>query len=113
LRKRHLCESSLRVLTLRIRANKNRDQVEVGLASFLCLRDFARAGLRTVTGLMRKDLSGTAAVCLGPGLKYTRHPGESSDFLLTMQAVTRSTSGISELQSRNASPLQAACSSWV
>src|SRR5213076_1050565 len=45
------CENSPRVLTLRIRANKNRDQVDVGLAGFLCLRDFARAGLRTATGL--------------------------------------------------------------
>jgi len=93
---------------------ENHDQVETRLAGFLRLRDFALAGLRAVTGLMLTGVpAGAEAASSGPGLKYTRHSGESSDFFATMQAVTRSTSGISELQSRNASPLQAACSSWV
>src|SRR5204862_7846431 len=100
-------------LTLISRENHTRYQDDFCLEGLLVLRDFARAGLRTATGLTRTDLSArTAAVSPRVGLKYTRHPGESSDFLLTMQVVTRSTSGISEPQSRNASPLQAACSSW-
>jgi len=49
----------------------------------------------------------------GSGLKYTRQPGLSWDCCLTMQAVTRSTLGISELHRRNASPMQACCCSKV
>src|SRR6185437_1082487 len=49
----------------------------------------------------------------GPARKKTRQPGESSALRAIMQAVTRSTSGISELQSRNASPVQACCCSGV
>ena len=49
----------------------------------------------------------------GPGLKNARQPGESWDLLRIMQAVTRSTSGISGPHRRNASPLQACCCSGV
>jgi hypothetical protein len=69
------------------------------------------AGLRA-TGLM---LVGAPAATLGSGsgLNWARHGGESWDLLRTMQAVTRSTSGMSELQSRNASPVQACSCSGV
>ena len=49
----------------------------------------------------------------GPGLKNARQHGESWDLLRIMQAVTRSTSGISGPHRRNASPLQACCCSGV
>jgi hypothetical protein len=54
-----------------------------------------------------------AAAGSGSGLNCSRQAGESWDFLATMQAVTRLTSGISELQSRNASPVQACSCSGV
>jgi hypothetical protein len=57
--------------------------------------------------------AGLAAASLGSGLKCARQAGESWDFLATMQAVTRLISGISELQSRNASPVQACSCSGV
>jgi hypothetical protein len=97
---------------------KPRDQVASGFPCFLGLRALtlvlAPAGLRAVTGAMLSGWpAGAAAASSGLGLKYTRQPGESCALFLTMQAVTRSTSGISGPQSRNASPLQAASSSWV
>lgn len=54
-----------------------------------------------------------AALGSGPERKKARHCGESCDFFATMQAVTRSISGISEEQRRKASGWQAACSSCV
>jgi hypothetical protein len=95
-----------------------RDQVAAGFfagffAGFLGagLRALLATGLRA-TGLM---LVGSLAAALGSGsaLNCARHPGESWDLLRAMQAVTRSTSGISELQSRNASPVQACSCSGV
>ena len=55
----------------------------------------------------------TARLGSGPDLKCARQAGESWDFLATMQAVTRLISGISELQSRNASPVQPCSCSGV
>jgi hypothetical protein len=81
------------------------------LVGFLCLRDLGATCLRT-TGRMFVGAP-AAATGSGPARKNTRQPGDSSAFLAIMQAVTRSTSGISELQSRKASPLQACCSSAV
>jgi hypothetical protein len=75
------------------------------LAGFLGL-----CGFRTLAGLI---LSGLSTLSGGSGLKYTRQPGLSWDCCLTMQAVTRLTSGISALHNRNASPLQACSSSAV
>ena len=59
--------------------------------------------------------AGAAAISSdsGPGLKNARQPGESWDLLRIIQAVTRSTSGISGPHRRNASPLQACCCSGV
>src|SRR6185312_483511 len=72
------------------------------------------AGFRAVAGLMLIGMpAGPAAAGSGSDRKNRRHSGESSDFLATMQAVTRSTSGISELQRRKASGWQACCSSSV
>ncbi len=95
----------------------HRAQVEAGFAGFA---DFfglrALAALRGVVGLIAIGLpAGAAAASLGsgPDLKCARHPGESWDFLATMQAVTRSTSGISELHSRNASLVQSCSCSGV
>jgi hypothetical protein len=85
-------------------------------AGFLALRGLAPTALRGVVGRMTVGRpAGLAAVALGSGsdLNCARQTGESWDFLATMQAVTRSTSGISELQSRNASPVQACSCSGV
>ena len=85
-----------------------------GLAGFLCLRSLA-ADLRGPAGLIAIGLpAGADAARLGSGpLNCARHPGESWDFLATMQAVTRSTLGISALQRRKASPVQACSCSGV
>ena len=91
-----------------------RAQVEAGFADFLGLRtlaaDLRGAGLITI-GLP----AGAEAACLGsgPDLNCARQGGESCDFLATMQAVTRWTLGISELQSRKASLVQACSCSAV
>jgi len=45
--------------------------------------------------------------------KKARHCGDNCDLLRIMQVLMRSTSGISELQSRNASGAQACCCSKV
>ena len=91
-------------------------QVETGfLACFLALR-LALTDFRGVVGLIAIGLPAGAAVAWlgsGSGLNCARHGGESCDFLATMQAVTRSTSGISELQSRKASLVQACSCSGV
>src|SRR6201747_678328 len=95
-----------------------RDQVVAGFFAGL-VEGFLDAGLRALlaTGLRATGLmlvgSPAAALGSGSGLNCARHPGESCDFLAAMQAVTRSTSGISELQSRNASPVQAFSCSGV
>jgi len=94
----------------------HRAQVEAGFfAGFLVLR-LALTDLRGVAGLIAIGLpAGATAARLGSGsgLNCARHGGESCDFLATMQAVTRSTSGISELQSRKASLVQACSCSGV
>jgi len=79
------------------------------------LRGLTLTGFREDGGLMLSGRPATTGVTAasGPGLKNTRQPGLSCDFFLIMQTVTRSTSGISALHSRNASPLQACCSSGV
>jgi hypothetical protein len=89
-----------------------------GLAAGLA-EGFLGAGFRAllatgfrVTGRMLVG-SPAAALGSGSGLNCARHPGESWDLLRAMQAVTRSTSGISALQSRNASPVQACSCSGV
>ena len=85
-----------------------RVQVEAGFADFFGLRALA-ADLRGA-GLIAIGLpAGAEAARLGsgPDLNCARHGGESCDFLATMQAVTRSTLGISELQRRKASLVQA------
>ena len=91
-------------------------QVEAGLAGFLDLRALALAAdLRGAAGLIVIGLpAGADLAWLGSGpLNCARHGGESWDFLATMQAVTRSTLGISELQSRKASLVQACSCSGV
>lgn len=94
---------------------KPRAQVEAGLfAGFFGLRSLA--DLRGVAGRIAIGLpAGAAAARLGSGsaLNCARQGGESCDFLATMQAVTRSTSGISELHSRKASLVQACSCSGV
>ena len=95
-------------------------QVETGFfadffAGFLALR-LVLTGFRGVVGLIAIGRPAGAAVAWpgsGSGLNCARHGGESCDFLATMQAVTRSTSGISELQSRKASLVQACSCSGV
>ena len=97
-----------------------RAQVEAGffagfLASLLALR-LAVADLRGVAGLIAIGLPAgplEARLGSGSGLNCARHGGESCDFLATMQAVTRSTFGISELQRRKASLVQACSCSGV
>jgi hypothetical protein len=91
-----------------------RAQVAAGFAGFLGLRALA-ADFRGVVGLIVIGLlTGAELAWLGSGpLNCARHPGESWDFLATMQAVTRSTLGISELQRRKASPVQACSCSGV
>jgi hypothetical protein len=94
-----------------------RDQVAAGFAGFLSLRGlgWVLTGFREGTGLMLSGLPDTTGVTAGSGsdLKYARQPGLSWDLFLTMQTVTRSTSGISALQRRNASPEHACSSSGV
>src|SRR3954453_11689072 len=78
--------------------------------------DLALETLRGVAGLIAiGPPAGAAAASVGwgPDLKNARHSGESCDLLRIMHAVTRSTSGISGPQSRNASGLQACCCSGV
>ena len=91
-------------------------QVEAGFAGFLGagLRALA-TDLRGVVGLIvRGRPAGAAVARLGSGPRNcARQGGESCDFLAAMQAVTRSTLGISELQRRKASLVQACSCSGV
>ena len=84
-----------------------RRQVAADLTGFLGFFALALTALRDVAG------RAAAATGSGPDLKCARQAGESWDFLATMQAVTRLISGISELQRRNASPVQACSCSGV
>ena len=90
-----------------------RAQVSAGFAGFLGLRALA-VDLRG-TGLIASGLpAGAELAWLGSGpLNCARQGGESWDFLASMQAVTRSTLGISELQRRKASLVQACSCSGV
>jgi hypothetical protein len=93
-----------------------RGQLALGFAGFLGLRGLALTDFREGAGLMLRGLPEATGVTTGAAsgsLKYTRQPGVSCDLFLTMQAVTRSTSGISGPQRRNASLLHACSSSWV
>jgi len=80
----------------------------------LDLRGLTLTGFREGAGLMLRGIPALTGVTAGSGSrKKTRQPGVSWSLFLIMQAVTRSTSGMSELHSRNASSLQAACCSGV
>jgi hypothetical protein len=96
-------------------ASSRRGQFAAGFAGFLDFRDLALTGFRAGAGLMLRGLPAATGVTAasGSGLKYTRQPGLSWDLFLTMQSVTRSTSGISEPHKRNASSLHACSSSGV
>src|SRR5882724_2079277 len=93
-----------------------RVQVEAGFfAGFLVFR-LALTDFRGAAGLIAIGSPAGAAVARlgsGSGLNCARQGGESCDLLATMQAVTRSTSGISELHSRKASLVQACSCSGV
>src|SRR5437667_3287070 len=90
------------------------DQVAPGFAGFLGLRGLTLTGFCELAGPMLSGLPAAAGVAAdSDSLKNARHPGVSWDLFLIMQAVMRSTSGISALQRRNASPLQACCCSSV
>jgi hypothetical protein len=80
---------------------------------FLDAHCLALTGFREAAGLMLRGAPALTAGSGSDGLKYTWQPGESWSCLRTMQAVTRSTSGMSAPQRRNASSLQAACCSGV
>jgi hypothetical protein len=86
-----------------------------GFAGFF-FRGFAPTALRGVAGRITigrpADLAETSPGS-GPALNCARQGGESCDLFLIMQAVMRSTSGMSALQRRNASPVQACCCSAV
>ncbi len=89
-------------------------QVAPGFAGFLGVRGLALTGFREFAGLMLSGLPAATGVAAASGsLKNARHPGVSWDLFLIMQAVMRSTSGMSALQRRNASPLQACSCSGV
>jgi len=91
-------------------------QFAPAFADFFALRDLALTDFCEDAGLMLRGLPEATGVTTGAAsgsLKYTRQPGVSCDLFLIMQAVTRSTSGISGPQRRNASPLHACSSSWV
>jgi hypothetical protein len=72
-------------------------QVAAGLAGFFGFFALALTGFfAAVAGLMLIGLpAGAATASLGSGRKCARQPGERRDLLRIMQAVTRSTSGIS------------------
>ncbi|HTE95284.1 MAG TPA: hypothetical protein VK678_17495, partial [Bradyrhizobium sp.] len=74
----------------------------LGFALSLGRRAEAESGIPDLT-------AGTAS----DDLKYARQPGVSWSCFLIMQAVMRSTSGMSALQRRNASSEQACCCSGV
>lgn len=68
---------------------------------------------RTIAGLGFAGVRATAGVTSGSGRKCARHSGLSCALLRIMHPVIRSMSGISELQSRKASPEHACCCSGV
>lgn len=74
------------------------DDYQLGRVVFFIFRDLA-AGLRAPTGVTRA--AGSRKNCAQPGLNCARFS--------IMHAVTRSTSGMTALQSRKASPLQSCC----
>ena len=84
-------------------------QVAAGLAGFLGFLGLALTGFRAFAGLMLSGLPALTGVACddGSGRKCARQPGLSWAFFRIMQVVTRSTSGMSELHRRNASPVQA------
>ena len=86
-----------------------------GFAGFL-LRGLALTALRGVAGRITigrpADRAETSSGS-GPDLNCARQGGESCDLFLIMQAVMRSTSGMSALHRRNASLVQAFCCSAV
>ena len=92
-----------------------RAQVRAGFAGFRCAGLRTLADLRWPVGLIAIGLPARPlAASRGSGPRNcARHCGESCDLLAVMQAVTRSTLGISELQRRNASPVQACSCSGV
>src|ERR1035437_8792284 len=104
-------------LRARVGAGCARAQLAPGFAGFLDLCGLTLTGFRSVAGLRLSGLPALTDVTSddlsGSDRKYTRQPGESWALFLTMQTVTRSTSGISALQRRNASSLHACCSSGV
>jgi hypothetical protein len=88
---------------------------DFALAAFAAAEDLPAEDF-AAEDLTREDfrLMGFRATMDGGGsgsLKYILQPGESRLRFLTMQAVTRLTSGISAPQTRKASSVQAACSS--
>ena len=86
----------------------------MGFAGFLASRGLALTGLREGRMTVGRPAGlTTASRGSGPDLKCARQAGESCDLFRTMQAVTRLMSGMSELQSRNASPVQACSCSGV
>src|SRR3982074_2832394 len=92
-----------------------RCQVAPGFAGSLGLGGLGLAGFRGDAGLMLRGFPAATGVTAASGsdLKNARQPGLSCDLFLTMQTVTRSTSGMSALQRRNASLVQACSCSGV
>src|SRR6185295_591714 len=93
-------------------------QVRSGRIDFFVL--FFVLAARAVTGflvagrlLIGRSARPDDAAWRGSGPNWMRQGGESSALRRTMQAVTRSTSGISELQSRKASLVHACSCSAV
>lgn len=93
-----------------------RDQVApAARRAFFALFALASTGLRAMTGAMRtgRCVRTAGAATRSCALKNARQPGLSKALLRIMQAVMRSMFGISEPQTRNASPLHACCCSGV
>ena len=93
-------------------------QVPAGFAGLddglFAFRGLTLTGLRGVAGRITVGRPTVLAeTSLGSEPKCARQAGESCDLFRTMQAVTRLMSGMSELQSRNASPVQACSCSGV
>ena len=95
-------------------------QVPAGFAGlddgFFAFRGLTLTGLRGVAGRItvgRPTVLAETSLGSGLDLKCARQAGESCDLFRTMQAVTRLMSGMSELQSRKASPVQACSCSGV
>src|SRR5258708_22132451 len=93
-----------RINALPVTADQQKSRAQSS-AGFLGLRGLALTGFCELAGLMLRGRPAAAAETWGSGsdLKYARQPGVSCDLFLTMQAVTRSTSGTSAPQRRSAS----------